>query len=315
MDVGSIFVVGSFVAACSVTVERLPRAGETLRANSFVLDPGGKGFNVAVAAHRLGAKVDGVLAVGSDFFGEFARDAVASSGLPADMLVRFDCATGAGVGFVDRQGENCIAVYPAANDLLSGDDIADRSSRLAQAKLVAAQFEVGNAPILAAFVEARAHGLTTVLNCSPFRPVPTAMLRLTDILVANRIEAAALAEQCGVAVDLGEPHSWDALAMHLKDFGVGTLVVTLGGDGVLAWSQSGGPIAQPALPVEAVDTIGAGDAFLGGMLAALAGGLPLRESLRWGAACGAMVANRAGVLGALPDLSALSAFLELAVPL
>lgn len=310
MDTGSIFVVGSFVAACSVTVERLPRAGETLRASSFVLDPGGKGFNVAVAAHRLGARVDGVLAVGSDLFGDFARDAVSACGLPADMLLRFPCATGTGVGFVDRHGENRIAVYPAANDLLSAHDIAARANRIAPCKLVAAQFETGNAPILAAFAQARASGVTTVLNSSPFRAIDAELLRRIDMLVVNRIEAVALARQCGLTLDPDVPTSWGSLAYHLRDFGVRTVIVTLGADGVLAWDGEGEPLAQPAFPVRAVDTIGAGDAFLGGVLAALARGLSLAAGLRWGAACGALVASRAGVLDALPDQAALAAFLD-----
>ncbi|VWX47157.1 ribokinase [Novosphingobium sp. 9U] len=310
MDTGSIFVVGSFVAACSVTVERLPRAGETLRASSFVLDPGGKGFNVAVGAHRLGAQVDGVLAVGGDLFGDFASAAVNACGLPRDMLLRLTGPTGAGVGFVDRHGENCIAVYPAANDLLSADDIASRADRLSRCAVVAAQFEVGDAPIVAAFAQARRRGLKTVLNCSPFRAVAPEMLGTTNILVVNRIEVAALAKQCGVAIDAGIPASWGELADHLRERGVQSLIVTLGAEGVVAREGEGAPVFRPAFAIEAVDTIGAGDAFLGGLLAALAQGLPMAEGLRWGAACGALVASRAGVLDALPDRVQLGKFLD-----
>src|SRR5579859_1532447 len=96
-----IFVLGSFVAACSAKVEHLPRPGESLRAQAFTLEPGGKGFNLAVGARRLGAAVDGVLAVGDDFFSQLARPALVNAGLSTDMLRTHKGATGSGIGFTD----------------------------------------------------------------------------------------------------------------------------------------------------------------------------------------------------------------------
>lgn len=306
-DGAPVFVVGSFVAACSVKVDRLPQAGETLRAHSFTLEAGGKGFNVAVAAHRLGVPVDGVLAVGSDAFADFARDTLAQVGLAAAMLVQFEGPTGAGVGFVDAAGENCIAVCPAANDLLSEREIAAAS--LSHARVVVAQFEVSEAPILAAFAAAGQTGAMRVLNPSPFRALSTQLLGMTDVLVVNENEAAMLSRAFDVADQQAIGLPWSALAQHLIALGLKVLVVTRGAAGALAWTVQGSHV-QAAFPVVAVDTIGAGDAFLGGLCAALCRGTPLPEALVQATACGAIATTRIGLLDALPTSDVLAEFLE-----
>ncbi|MFE1601898.1 ribokinase [Methylobacterium sp. ID0610] len=299
-----LFVLGSFVAACSATVARLPRPGETLEAGSFRLDPGGKGLNLAVGARRLGARVDGLLAVGRDLFGDMAEAALRRAGLPAAMLHRTDAPTGAGIGFVDAEGENCIAVFPGANAELGPAAVARAAGRLVRAGFVLAQFEIGTAPVAEAFRRARAAGVATLLNPSPFRPVPAALLADTTVLVLNATEAAALRD------DLGLPgESWEALIAALLARGPRIVVVTLGAGGALAREADGPLLAQPAIPVTAVDTIGAGDAFTAGLAVALAAGRPLGEALREAAACGACVVARLGVFDALPDRAARDALL------
>lgn len=308
-DGATMFVVGSFVAACSVKVERLPQAGETLRAESFTLEAGGKGFNVAVAAHRLGVPVEGVLGVGDDAFASFAAATLAQVGLPATMLVGFPGPTGAGVGFVDAAGENCIAVCPAANDLLSEREIAAASVALCRARLVVAQFEVGDPPILAAFAAGGEVGALRVLNPSPFRPLPPGLLSMTDVLVVNESEAAMLAR----SLEMPEPRAidgpWSALAQHVLTLGPKIVVVTRGAAGVLAWTVQES-LSQPAFAVLAVDTIGAGDAFLGGLCAAFWDERPLDEALIQAAACGAIATMQVGLLQALTTSDVLANFLE-----
>ncbi|ACL60880.1 ribokinase [Methylobacterium nodulans] len=306
-DIGEdpdLFVLGSFVAACSAMVARQPRPGETLEAQAFWLDPGGKGLNLAVGARRLGARVDGLVAVGRDPFGDMAEAALRRAGLPAAMLRRVDAPTGAGIGLVDAAGENCIAVFPGANAHLDSAAVAQAAGRLIRARCVLAQFEIGEAPIAEAFRRARAAGVATLLNPSPFRPVPAALLADTTILVLNATEAAALRE------DLGLPTgAWEDLVAALLARGPRIVVVTLGERGALA-REAGGPLlTQPAFPVAAVDTIGAGDAFTAGLAVALVENRPLAEALRQAAACGACVVARPGVFDALPDRAARDAIL------
>jgi len=198
-DAPRIFVLGSFVAACSAKVERLPRPGESLSAQAFTLEAGGKGFNLAVGAKRLGAAVDGVLAIGDDFFSHLAAPALEQAGLPLRMLRVHKGATGSGVGFTDATGENCLAVYSGANRLLGAADIRPARGAITSARLVLAQFEIGDEPIVEAFRLARQAGALTLLNPSPYRDVAAEILAQTSVLVLNRVEALQMGASLGLA--------------------------------------------------------------------------------------------------------------------
>lgn len=294
-----IFVVGSFVVACSVKVARLPRAGESLDAQAFVSEPGGKGFNLALAAHRLGANIDGVFAIGDDPFASVAVSAFEQAGLATDMLVTRPGSTGAGIGFVDQTGENCLAVSLGANRLLAADDID--VDRLDRADLVMATFESPDAPIAAVFARARSRGTRTLLNPSPNRPIEPRILADTAILVVNRLEAADL----GLDIDGSDV---EAAAQALMRAGPDMVVVTLGEDGAMAFRQGQPSCRQAAFRVAAVDTIGAGDAFSAGFAVALLDGSPVEEALARAAACGALAACRFGAFEAFPTAVELDRF-------
>lgn len=302
----AIFVIGSMVMACCARVDRAPEAGESVRATAFQMEPGGKGFNVAVATRRLGMEVDGLFAVGDDAFGMLARQAFAAYGLSPDLLLTLPGGTGAGIGLIDRDGENRIAVYPGANDALDARHAMAAGPRIAAAAFVTAQFEVGDAVIAAAFALARAAGVPTVLNPSPFRPISDAILGDTDVLVVNAHEAAALAAAHGV--DRAEDVRDAALAATLFGRGVSMLVVTRGAGGATLCDRHGAH-HQRAFPVTPTDTIGAGDAFLATFVAALASRETPAVALRRAAAAGALTTTRFGVIDALPDLATLRGFL------
>jgi ribokinase len=309
-----VFVLGSFVAACSAKVERLPRPGESLRAETFTLEPGGKGFNLAVGTRRLGAAVDGVLAVGDDFFSQLARPALADAGLSVDMLRTYKGATGSGIGFTVSSGENCLAVYPGANLKLSAADIRAAKDAITRARLVLAQFEIGDEPIAEAFRLARNAGGLTLLNPSPYRDVSPEILALTSILVLNRVEAAHMGSALEIA-NAGDAasaavSSLQSLGRQLLAHGPETVIITLGGDGALACRREGVALHQPAFAVEVVDTLGAGDAFSAGLAVSLAEDRPFEQCLQRAAACGAMAARRLGVLQALPNRAELAEFLR-----
>lgn len=307
----ALFVLGSFVVACSATVDRLPRAGESLEAQAFLVEPGGKGLNLAVGARRLGASVDGILAVGDDALAALAGPALDRAGLPPEMLRRFSGPTGAGIGFTDASGENCLAVHPGANARLGAAEVRGSAERIARGTLVLAQFEVGDEAVAETFRIARAAGLRTLLNPSPFRMPSPDILAETAILVINTVEAAAFGAALGVPVREGAVASsaFEALAGALHARGPDLVVVTLGASGALAFQAGRPALVQPAFPVPAVDTLGAGDAFTAGLAVGLAGGRPLPESLRLAAACGACVVRHKGVFDALPDRAAVAALL------
>ncbi|WP_245293182.1 PfkB family carbohydrate kinase [Mongoliimonas terrestris] len=306
----SLFVLASFVAASVAKVARLPLVGESMAAEAFSLEAGGKGFNLAVAARRLGAAVDGVMAVGTDLYAVLAAEALAAEGLPASMRVVYPTATGAGIGFVAPGGRDFLAVYPGANACLSAADVDRAAARLRAADMTLAQFELPDAPVAHAFALARAAGRRTLLNPSPFRPIAPAILAHTSILVVNAVELTQLADHLAVPAHAGAEGLATAVAARLFGTGPEILVVTLGDRGALLLTPDAAMLRQPAFPVEAVDTIGAGDAFTAGFAVALSRGLPHTEALRHGAACGAHIVRRFGILDGLPrpaDLAALLA--------
>ncbi|WP_451972936.1 ribokinase [Azospirillum endophyticum] len=308
-----LFVLGSFVIACSAKVGAFPQPGESLRAEAFTVEAGGKGLNLAVGARRLGMAVDGLFAVGDDLFGGLAEQALSGAGLSPTMIRRCTGQTGAGIGFTDRGGENCLAVFPGANRQLSADHVR-AAAGLSRATLVLAQFEVDDAPIVEAFALARAAGVRTLLNPSPFRPLPAGLLAHTDILVLNAVEAMQMARSLRPVLDTGAAvntaSAATALAQAFLALGPDLVVVTLGAHGAVACRQGTEPLHQPAFPVVTVDTLGAGDAFTAGLATGLAEGRSLKECLERAAACGAIVAGRIGVSEALPTTAELERFLD-----
>lgn len=304
-----VFVLGSFVIACSAQVARFPHPGESLAAETVTIEPGGKGLNHAIMARRLGAEVDGLLAVGDDLAATFAPPALERADLPQSLLVRLAGSTGSGIGFTDAHGETCLAVASGANLALSAAHVRERASAIAAAALVTAQFEIGDAPIEAAFALARQAGVPTLLNPSPFRAIPAAILASTSILIVNQTEARSLAAALGLAQDgATEPQRFvGELGTALLERGPRLVILTRGAAGAIAVVEGALPIMQPGFPVETVDSLGAGDAFAATLGVRLAAGWPLPGALRDAAAAGALTTTRHGVFDALPTSAAIEA--------
>ncbi|TXN21452.1 hypothetical protein FV220_22960 [Methylobacterium sp. WL19] len=317
---GSAFVLGSFVAAGTFRVDRLPRPGESLLASAVVWEAGGKGFNVAAGLSRLGVEVDGLIPVGTDHLAALAEPALVRMGLPASMIRVHPGPTGIGVGFVGADGENCLAVHPGANLLLSRETVRAAAARIASAAMVVAQFEIGDGPIAEAFAIARAAGVPTLLNPSPFRmtrPETLAeILASTTILVVNETEAEALfGSLCPGQAGTGTLRAAaEEVGRVLHARGVEALAITFGAAGARIVLGGTTILDQPAYPVAAIDTMGAGDAFTAGLAAGLVAGRTWDASCRMAAACGALMVTRAGILDGLPDPGEVTAFLRAHVP-
>ncbi|MFC8718819.1 ribokinase [Kitasatospora sp. NPDC057198] len=264
----SITVVGSVNRDLVLTVEDLPRPGETVLARGFVEGVGGKGANQAVAAARLGSRVRLVARVGAD--GEPIRRVLAAEGVDLDaVLTAPDASTGIASVVVDRAGENTIVVNPGANAVLSVEDLPQWLART-PGEVVLVQHEVAAEVVAAAVLRAREQGGTVVLNPAPARPVDPEVLAAVDVLVPNLGELAAL---LGTAPVAGPAAARELL--ERADLPCGAVVVTLGADGALI-KQPGRPAVHLAAPVvEAVDTVGAGDTFCGALADALARGADL----------------------------------------
>ncbi|MBM4061742.1 MAG: ribokinase [Planctomycetes bacterium] len=295
-----LVVVGSLNMDLVVQSPRLPGPGETLLGGPFATFPGGKGLNQAVAAARLGATVTMVGALGKDDFGGALRAVLATARIDARLQ---DGGEHSGIAVITTapDGENTIVVAPGANGRLDTAFVQAQEHGFAGAAAVLLQLEVPLAAVAAAAQLARRHGARVVLNAAPAVPLPDSLLAHVDVLVVNRGEAALMAHAPGA-----DP---ETCAARLRARGCGLVVVTLGAQGAIAVDASG-VHRQPGFVVVSVDTVGAGDAFVGALAVALAEGLPLVEQLRRGCAAGALATTRRGALPSLPTREEVDGFLR-----
>ncbi|MEI2578629.1 ribokinase [Scytonema sp. PRP1] len=302
----TIIVFGSINIDLVATIPRLPVAGETLLGRDFFKAPGGKGANQAVASARLGIPTYMVGRVGADSFGTELLDSLQASGVQTDnVLVDETVSSGVAMITVDMRGENQILVIPGANGRVNEEDVERLSRLLPEATALLLQFEIPMPAVVAAAKAAREAGVTVILDPAPVQPdVPDELYPLIDIITPNEVEAAQLV---GFPVD-GEESATKAAAV-LRQRGVKNAIAKLGAKGVLCATQEES-FFIPSFPVHTVDTTAAGDAFNGGLAAALHEGLSLRQAVVWGAAAGALAATKPGAQPSLPERLTFDEFLK-----
>ena len=300
-----VLVVGSANVDFTVTVDRLPREGETVSGGRLHVGHGGKGANQTVAARRLGAEVRFIGCVGADTFGDEIVARLASQGVAIDGLSRTaEAATGTALIIVDAEGRNQIAVAPGANRVLTPEMAQQREADFEWADVLLIQLETAMATVTWALRTARRYRVLTILNPAPAQPLPDEIYPLVDYLTPNAGEAALLS---GQPVD--SPETARAAAQRLLERGMGTVVVTLGEAGALA-SDGSSALHFPACPVQAVDTTGAGDAFNAGLAVGLAAGGTMEQAIPLANAAAALACTRTGAQEALPDRAQVEAFLR-----
>lgn len=275
-----VLVVGSLHHDILVEADRLPGRDETAVGRRWYPKFGGKGGNQAVAARRAGATVRMVGAVGADAFGAFLLDRLAAEGVDHARVARHPAAaSGMSVAIQDAAGDYAAAIVSGANRLIDPAALGD-PALWAGAGLLVLQNEVPAPVNLAAAVAARGRGVPVLLNAAPARDLDPGLRAGVDILVVNAVEAAMMG--AGAVGDLGE--AAEAARRLARAFG--TAIVTAGARGLAACAP-GRAFALPAEPVRAVSAHGAGDAFVGALAAALAGGADLEAACRAGARAGA----------------------------
>jgi ribokinase len=277
-DRGRIFVAGSLHLDVVVDAPRLPALDETVTGSGVQFVCGGKGCNQAVAAALHGAPVSMAGRVGDDMFGERLLEHLDTVGVErSGVQVASGSSSGMSVAIVDADGEYGAVIVSAAN--LDVDPALIEVPR--DARIVVLQNEIPERVNVAVAERARGIGAQVLLNAAPWRPASDRLLALVDLLVVNRVEAAAM---------VGREHlSREQLAEVLGRLPASgaALVATLGADGALYADRSGERHVEPGFAVQVVSTHGAGDTFVGSLAARLTAGDAVAAALRYAAAAAA----------------------------
>jgi len=299
----TILVVGSANADLVVRVPHTPKPGETVIGGDFETLPGGKGANQAVAAARLGANTHFAGCTGADSFGKFLRETLTQAGIQVDHLHEHP-REGTGKAFiaVADDGQNSIVVAPGANFAFTPDKVEALQPLLSQTDVILLQLEIPLETVAAMLQLARSSGVTTILDAGPAQNLPREILRLADVVSPNETEAAHLTGTPVNSLD-------DArrAAGELLELGAPEVVLKLGAGGTLHAKDAF--LYVPAFPIDAIDTVAAGDAFTAG-LALKWGQEPLPQALRFANACGALASTVRGAQPSMPTRAAVEEFLS-----
>ena len=300
-----VAVFGSFVVDLMARAPHLPVPGETVRGSLFRQGAGGKGFNQGVAARKAGADVAMITKLGRDSLAQVALQVMEEIGLSKEHLFYHEeIPTGTALIFVDENSsQNEIIIVPGACSTITEADIASVEETIKSSDYLLLQLEVNQDANERVAKLAKEHGVRVILNTAPYQPMSDEFLKGAYLVTPNEVEAE---EMTGIAIrDL---ESADRAAQILLDKGVENVLITLGGRGVYLRTAEGSEII-PAYRVAALDTTGAGDAFNGGLLAALSEGKSLKEACRFANALAALSVQRLGTTASMPWREEIDAFL------
>jgi ribokinase len=303
VDDFKLVVVGSSNMDLVVKSPRIPVSGETILGGDFLMVPGGKGANQAVAIAKLGAHSIFVARLGDDLFGHQSLENFEKEKVDTRYVTLTpEMPSGVALITVDANGNNAIVVAPGANAKLSPDDVYRAQSEICSAGAVVVQLEVPMATVQCAAELAHHAGVKFVLNPAPAQTLPPAMLPLITVLTPNEIEAEIL-----TGVKVVDPESACAAADRLLDGGIKSAIVTMGAKGfVLAEGRRREYI--DAEKVQAVDTTAAGDAFTASLAVGVGQGHDLYNSAIFASRAAALCVMKMGAQPSLPTMEEVCAF-------
>jgi len=291
-----IVVIGSSNTDMVVQSGHLPSPGETVLGGKFMMNPGGKGANQAVAAATLGGDVSFITKVGSDVFGREALKGFQSNGIDtAYVTIDKDSPSGVALIMVDEQGENCISVALGANAAMQMSEIEKARDVIKQASFLLIQLEIPMEVVAYAVQLAKQEGTKVVLNPAPAQVLPDDLLSSLHIITPNETETAFLT---GVKVET-EATARQA-ARILKNKGVNIVVITRGEQGAYVLSDEEDQ-AVPCPKVKAVDTTAAGDTFNGALVVGLSEGMTLMAAIVFANKAAAYSVTKMGAQASVPS--------------
>lgn len=296
-SMSKVTVFGSYVMDLTCMAPHIPRPGETVLSGPFVMGPGGKGFNQAVASKLAGAQTSFITKVGRDLYRQYAHDAFDRFGFPKDFLYESaDHATAVALIVVENgSGQNSIAIAPGACDSLTVDDVDNAKPAFEGSSVFLTQFESNLEATEAAIAQAHRMGAKVLLNPAPCREFDRSILHQVDVILPNETECAEM-----TGLDTNDDRQLrEAAALLSRD--VDTVIVTLGDRGVYCPQVSDDII--PAFAVDTIDTTGAGDAFAGILAANLAKGFALDKCIDFARVGAALSTCKFGTAPSMPTLA------------
>jgi ribokinase len=293
---GKIVIVGSSNTDMVIKSERIPEPGETILGGTFLMNPGGKGANQAVAVSRLGGDVVFVTKTGNDLFGRQSVELYTSEGINTDYILS-DAKNPSGVAIimVDAKGENCIAVASGANGTLLPKDTKAARKEIENAEIVLMQMEIPMETIQHVASIASKKGVKVILNPAPAAPLSDELLRCLYIITPNKSETEMI-----TGIKVTDWESARRAADAISEKGVGIVVITLGSLGALIKEDST-YYNVPAEKVTAVDTTAAGDVFNGALCVALAEGKTTHEAVKFASKAASIAVTRMGAQSSIPS--------------
>jgi ribokinase len=297
-----IVIVGSTMIDMVAYTKRVPEAGETIFGERFVTGFGGKGANQAVMAKRFGGSVSMVNTLGDDVFGDSVLKNFHEQGVDTTYIARTAGASGVAPIWVEEDGTNRIIVIPGANSAMTPDQAQSALEGLKSYQIVIGQLEIPQAVTAQAFKSAHEKGAITILNPAPFAEISPELLAESDWVIPNETEFAGMHPQ-GL-----EPTS-DEIILELAATLKTRFAVTLGEEGAALTTLDGRVIRVSAPKVTAIDSTGAGDAFVGSFAYALSIGLPEEQALALGCACASDSVTRLGTQSSYPTPAQAAAIL------
>jgi ribokinase len=295
-----IIVVGSINMDLVANTPRIPRAGETVLGFDFATTPGGKGANQAVAVARLGYPVHMIGMVGEDIFGQALLQNLASAGVATEPVARVPGPSGVAPILVSTAGENSIVVVPGANAKVTPESIESHAALISSAGMVLCQLELPIETVTHTVKACERAGVPVILDPAPAAPLPDSLWPLITWFTPNETEAAFYLE-CG-----SKP---EAATAKLLARGVQGVVLKRGSEGAYI-AEAGRPsfMVQP-FPVQAVDTVAAGDCFNGAFAVAMLEGADARSAARFASAAAAISVTRRGAQASMPTREEVNNFL------
>ncbi|CAB4883627.1 unannotated protein [freshwater metagenome] len=288
-----LVVVGSTMIDMLAYTNKVPHAGETVIGEKFALGFGGKGANQAVMARRFGIKVSMVNTLGDDVFGDTTLTNFQEQGIDTTFVARTSGASGVAPIWVEPDGTNRIICVPGANNAMTPAQAKSALESLKSYQIVIGQLEIPQVVTTQAFISAHQHGAITILNPAPFAEISPDLIAASDWIIPNETEFAAMHPQ-GL-----EPTS-DEIILELAAALKTRFAVTLGEKGAALTTLDGRVIRVSAPTVKAIDTTGAGDAFVGSFAVALALGYSEEQALSLGCACASDSVTRLGTQSSYP---------------